>query len=187
MDNMQTFELEWLIGIGLGALVIGLLLGLAMGRTVFRGKKSLDMEAELEAAQEALKDYRAEVYDQFAETARKFDTLNESYNDLHRHLASSANVLLGDGVSTPLLRGPAEASDAEGAQANEPVADDDSIEGEAQPVETPPDTDAAEPKASEPEPEPEETNSTAEPAPEGAADTTATPESSKGAEPAPKP
>ena len=135
---MQTFELEWLIGVGLSALVIGLLVGLAMGRTVFRGKKSLDTEAELAAAQDAMKEYRAEVYDQFAETARKFDTLNDSYNDLHRHLASSANVLLGDGISTPLLRGPAETNAAEAAQADDAqdasATVDDSIEGQAEPI-----------------------------------------------------
>lgn len=125
---MSTYELEWLIGVGIGALIIGLLIGLVLGQTLFRSKKTRDVEQELETAQEALKDYRAEVYDQFAETARKFDTLNDSYNDLHRHLASSANTLLGDGMSAPLLRGPAEPAAAAATSAAETV---DPIEGHA--------------------------------------------------------
>lgn len=131
---MQTFELDALIGISIIALLVGFLIGLAMGRTVLRGKRSLNTEAELQASQEALTNYRAEVYDQFAQTARKFDTLNESYNDLHRHLASSANVLLGDGISTPLLRGPAEPvpeAEPKEVQAEETPVEEESVEEES--------------------------------------------------------
>lgn len=106
------YESEWVAGIGIAGLLIGLLLGIVVGRASFKGRRAKDLEDELETAQAALKDYRAEVYDQFAETARKFESLNSSYNDLHRHLASSASTLLGDGAGTPLLRGPSESDDA---------------------------------------------------------------------------
>lgn len=105
------YESEWVAGIGIAGLLVGLLLGILLGRSSFPGRRAKDLEAELETAQAALKDYRAEVYDQFAETARKFESLNTSYNDLHRHLASSASTLLGDGAGTPLLRGPVESDD----------------------------------------------------------------------------
>lgn len=51
---------------------------------------------ELEAKQGELDSYRLQVFEQFDETAQKFKTLNESYVDLHRHLAKSANLLCGD-------------------------------------------------------------------------------------------
>lgn len=105
------YESEWVAGIGIAGLLVGLLLGIVVGRASFKGRRAKDLEDELETAQTALKDYRAEVYDQFAETARKFESLNTSYNDLHRHLASSASTLLGDGAGTPLLRGPSEGND----------------------------------------------------------------------------
>ncbi len=117
------YELHWLIGVGVGALLLGAIIGLALGRTLIRSRKTKDLEASLETAETALRDYRAEVYDQFAETARKFETLNESYHELHRHLASSANVLLGEGISTPLLRGPAEAEPAKPAPASNAQAE----------------------------------------------------------------
>lgn len=128
------YELHWLIGVGVGALLLGAIIGLALGRTLIRSRKTKDLEASLETAETALRDYRAEVYDQFAETARKFETLNESYHELHRHLANSANVLLGEGISTPLLRGPAEAEPAEPAPASN---------AEAEPVPEPVATEAA--------------------------------------------
>ena len=106
--TMQTFTLSLaeLLALGIVLLVLGLLTGLALGRTSLRSQQTKDLEAKLDTAQNALSDYRAEVFDQYAETARKFERLNESYNDLHRHLASSATTLLGDGISTPLLQGP---------------------------------------------------------------------------------
>ncbi|MEM1231463.1 MAG: DUF1043 family protein [Pseudomonadota bacterium] len=127
------YESEWVAGIGIAALLVGLLVGIVLGRSSFTGRRAKDLEAELESAQNALTEYRAEVYDQFAETARKFETLNSSYNDLHRHLANSASTLLGDGAGTPLLRGPAE-----------PAEDGSTIEGDAATVESEPDPSADE-------------------------------------------
>lgn len=146
------YELHWLIGVGVGALLLGAILGLGLGRTLIRSKKTKDLEASLETAEMALRDYRAEVYDQFSETARKFETLNDSYHELHRHLASSANVLLGDGISTPLLRGPADADTADPATAtsaeSEPAPEPVATEaGTAEPMSQADDADAIEPVA----------------------------------------
>ncbi|MGI9326655.1 MAG: ZapG family protein [Pseudomonadales bacterium] len=141
------YELQWLIGVGVGALLLGALIGLALGRTLIRSRKTKDLEESLATAETALRDYRAEVYDQFAETARKFETLNDSYHELHRHLASSANVLLGDGISTPLLRGPVEAESADPTAAAsadvEPVAEP--VATEAATAEPMPQASAADP------------------------------------------
>lgn len=120
------YNSEWVAGVAIAALLLGLLLGVVLGRSSFSGRKTRDLEEELEASRKALEDYRSEVYDQFAETARKFETLNTSYNDLHRHLASSASTLLGDGGGAPLLKGPTESP--------LPESSGETIDGDAAPV-----------------------------------------------------
>lgn len=104
------YSFEWMIGVALVALAGGLGLGALLGQSMASSRKVKSLQEELEAAREAHSDYRAEVYDQFSETARKFERLNESYRDLHQQLATSAVALLGDTAGQPLLRGP-DASD----------------------------------------------------------------------------
>ena len=104
------YSFEWMIGVALVALAGGLGLGALLGQSMASSRKVKSLQEELEAAREAHSDYRAEVYDQFSETARKFERLNESYRDLHQQLASSAVALLGDAAVQPLLKGP-DASD----------------------------------------------------------------------------
>lgn len=97
---------EWLIGVGLGALLIGTLIGFVLRQFAFGGaRKERDLRSALESTQEELTDYRQQVYDEYEETARKFKTLTESYDDLHRHLANSAMTLVGDAAG-PLLEAP---------------------------------------------------------------------------------
>lgn len=100
------YSFEWMIGVALVALAGGLGLGTLLGQSLSSTRKVRTLQQELEAAQTELSDYRADVYDQFAETARKFERLNETYNDLHQQLATSASKLLGDTAGTPLLVGP---------------------------------------------------------------------------------
>ena len=94
--------------IGLGILIVGGLLVLAVGIAigiylpVGKAAHSKELAAQLEASQEELADYRREVYDQFASTAEKFKRLDESYHDLHKQLATSAVSLIGD-RGVPLL------------------------------------------------------------------------------------
>ncbi|MEM1433429.1 MAG: DUF1043 family protein [Pseudomonadota bacterium] len=104
------YSFEWMIGVALVALAGGLGLGALLGQSMASTRKVKSLQEELEAARDAHNDYRSEVYDQFSETARKFERLNESYRDLHQQLATSAVTLLGDTAGRPLLRGP-DASD----------------------------------------------------------------------------
>ena len=98
---------EWLIGLGLLGLVTGLGGGYLLATRVGAGAGRLrELEAELERARRELTDYRQEVVAQFSETARKFQTLNDSYTDLHQQLARSSSILCGD-VTGPLLAAPA--------------------------------------------------------------------------------
>ena len=94
---------ETLIGIGIACVVGGIILGLVGGRFLLRSKHAATLERELEEAQEALKNYKNDVFQQFGDTARKFEKLNESYADLHQQLATSASVLCADMPNLPLI------------------------------------------------------------------------------------
>ncbi len=80
--------------------------GYFIARITGTGRKTRDLQTQLEAKQAELDDYRREVFEQFGETARKFKTLNDSYVDLHRHLARSASLLCGDLGADTLLEAP---------------------------------------------------------------------------------
>lgn len=96
---------EWLIGLGVLGLAIGLGCGYLLAVRRGTGGRARQLEAQLTAARRELDEYRSEVVAQFSETARKFQTLNDSYTDLHEQLAKSSSVLCGD-LTGPLLEAP---------------------------------------------------------------------------------
>jgi uncharacterized membrane-anchored protein YhcB (DUF1043 family) len=101
-----VYGAEWLIGLGLLGLVAGLGGGfLLANRAGAGGSRARELESQLESARHELESYRQEVVNQFSETARKFQTLNDSYTDLHQQLAKSSSILCGD-VSGELLAAP---------------------------------------------------------------------------------
>lgn len=103
------YSLAWLVVVGVSAAVAGAAAGYLVAQVRSRARERIrDLEAELDKARDELAGYRREVFDQFAETARKFKALDESYSDLHRQLASSASLLCGEAAG-PLLAGPAAA------------------------------------------------------------------------------
>lgn len=112
-----------------GIAIVAMLVGLLIGRSTGKARKASDLADELEKTKEEFETYRGEVVQQFADTAGKFRTLNESYGDLHKQLATSAAVLCADRADDILLALP----DASGAStsdvddvidvAEEPVAD----------------------------------------------------------------
>ncbi len=128
---------EMLIGIGIACVLGGIILGLVAGRFLLRSKHAATLERELSEAQEALKEYKNEVFQQFGDTARKFEKLNESYADLHQQLATSASVLCADMPDVPLIA----SSIVPALQANEESTDatpqEDSTSGEAEQSTTP--------------------------------------------------
>lgn len=136
---------EMLIGIAAACAIGGILLGLIAGRYLLRSKHAATLERELNEAQDAMKEYKAEVFSQFGDTAKKFEKLNESYADLHKQLATSASVLLADMPDVPLLAG-----------SSTPSLDQD-IEGTADVEATTIDAEESvveEPAPEEPEPQP---------------------------------
>lgn len=99
----MNYTQEMLIGIGIACVVGGIILGLVAGRFFLRSKHAATLERELNEAKEEMKEYKNEVFQQFGDTARKFEKLNESYADLHQQLATSASVLCADMPDVPLL------------------------------------------------------------------------------------
>jgi uncharacterized membrane-anchored protein YhcB (DUF1043 family) len=122
------YSLAWLVVVGVTAAVAGAAVGYLVAQVRSQARERIqDLEAELGKAQDELAGYRREVFEQFAETARKFKTLDESYSDLHRQLASSASLLCGEAAG-PLLAGPADAPEItaqpEGPSVHEPQQPD---------------------------------------------------------------
>ena len=100
------YSLEWLIGsIFITALVCGLI-AYRLNTSSTTKKQALKLEEDLAETQAAFEAYRKEVFEEFSETATRFRTLNESYVDLHQHLARSANALCGEAAASSLLEAP---------------------------------------------------------------------------------
>ena len=125
------FSLGWIIGVGIVAGVSGVGFGIWYNQRSGAKERVLELEEQLASAQRVYEDYRQEVFDQFSDTAQKFQTLNESYVDLHQHLAKSANVLCGDMAAGSLLEGTLvsaltdERDDHEASESEEQIADAD--------------------------------------------------------------
>ncbi len=99
------FSLGWLIGVGIVAGLAGAGFGVWYNQRSGASKRVIELEEQLSSSQQVHEEYRQEVFDQFSDTAAKFQTLNESYVDLHEQLAKSANVLCGDMAAGSLLEG----------------------------------------------------------------------------------
>lgn len=100
------YSLAWLVVVGVTGAILGGWLGHLVARVRSKAAARIqELEAELESSRGEISGYRREVFDQFAETARKFKSLDESYNDLHRQLAASASLLCGEAAG-PLLEAP---------------------------------------------------------------------------------
>lgn len=77
----------WIIGVV--ALALGALIGYLLGRS---GNDSGQQQA-LEDAQQELAEYKEKVAGHFEETADLVNKMTESYRDVYKHLASSAQTL----------------------------------------------------------------------------------------------
>jgi uncharacterized membrane-anchored protein YhcB (DUF1043 family) len=102
-----VYGLAWLIVWALLGVAAGAALGVAFAtrRSNAAVGRTRELEAQLESARSDLSQYRQEAVAQFTETARKFQSLNDAYTDLHQQLAKSSSILCGD-ISSPLLEAP---------------------------------------------------------------------------------
>lgn len=110
--------MEWLIVLALIGLAAGGGIGYLLASRGSGGKRQL--ESDLQAARQELQEYRQAVVSEFSDTARKFQTLNDAYRDLHEQLARSSSTLCGD-ITGPLLEAPAGHQDVIPADVRERV------------------------------------------------------------------
>jgi len=94
-----VYEINALIMTGLACFVIGGVAGMLFANL---GKKPIeqrhDLEEHLAESQQQLKDYQQEVTAHFSKTAELVRELNQSYRDVHTHLAHGAQNLAGMNV-----------------------------------------------------------------------------------------
>ncbi|MDX1452798.1 MAG: DUF1043 family protein [Oleiphilaceae bacterium] len=100
---MSEFTIQALSGIGL--FFLGVILGALFQRTSQGSEsgKSKRLEQKLAELQDSYTKYQAEVSAHFMETARKVQTLNESYRDVHAQLAKGASRLCSEGEADDFL------------------------------------------------------------------------------------
>ena len=86
--------MESMLVVGIAALAIGLALGWAAARTTGnRNVRQRRLAQQLDALQTAHTRYQAQVNEHFMETAELIRRLNDSYRDVHQHLAKGASKL----------------------------------------------------------------------------------------------
>ena len=93
------YSLEILIAAGAALLILGLAIGMLLGRrTSTAGQKYREVERKLDEVLQDKKAYEDEVVEHFSDTAKLLNNLTESYRDVHNHLAKGAATLcLGEG------------------------------------------------------------------------------------------
>ncbi|MCV6614321.1 MAG: DUF1043 family protein [Cellvibrionaceae bacterium] len=98
------YELFHLILVGAGMIVAGIIIGLAIGRsTSAQSRASKDLKEQLDQQQEQQREYQQEVAEHFVETAKLVNQMNQSYKEVHEHLANSALKLSNPEISRQLL------------------------------------------------------------------------------------
>ena len=102
------YSLEILVAAAAGILIVGLLIGLLLGRRSSPGnQKYREVERKLDQVLQDKKAYEDDVVEHFSDTAKLLNNLTESYRDVHNHLARGAATLCqGEGpVALERLQG----------------------------------------------------------------------------------
>jgi len=101
--------MSWIIGL------ISFLIGAALGALLFRAFRSdeakvKNLQAELQSLSEEHEIYKSSVHSHFSNTARLFNDMTESYRNVYLHMATGAQILCPDYISSQLtLSGDAKA------------------------------------------------------------------------------
>ena len=76
------------------SLAVGIIIGIVGTRLLSaNGKKTAKMEKHLTDTENKMNSYKQEVSQHFEKTAMLIDELNESYRNVHNHLADAAHSL----------------------------------------------------------------------------------------------
>jgi uncharacterized protein len=98
-----VLSLESLVVVGLIALLVGVGVGILIGRNWMMPEKHREIEQSLAEAQRELETYQHNVTQHFADTAQKVRDLTQSYKELHEHLALGAMQLTNTEVGRQLF------------------------------------------------------------------------------------
>ena len=89
---------------GVGLFFLGVLVGAVFHRSVQgEASKNKRLEQKLAELQETHTKYQADVSEHFMSTARAVNTLNQSYKDVHDHLAKGASRLCNEEQANDFL------------------------------------------------------------------------------------
>lgn len=101
------YEMETIIAVGLGAIIIGIAIGLLIAqRTAPSRQSQRELENHLTEMQQQQQNYQHEVTEHFAETSQLLDQLAGSYRDVHNHLAKGAQILAGESAADAIQKLP---------------------------------------------------------------------------------
>ncbi|MDF1832112.1 MAG: DUF1043 family protein [Porticoccaceae bacterium] len=90
--------------IALTSLIIGLVIGILIGRTFSNATKQRQtLTEELRKKDNELKTYQHKVTEHFITTSELVNNLTHSYKEVHQHLADSAMTLTNPEISNKLL------------------------------------------------------------------------------------
>lgn len=125
-----------LLLVGAGALIVGIVIG----KLVASGSSAnSEMAEELKQTQAELEEYKEKVTEHFSKTAELVNNMTESYRDVYRHLADSADQLCGNEQFSLRLESnlnKAAAIEAKAEAPAKPVTSPESVQAEAMPDES---------------------------------------------------
>lgn len=97
------FALESLLIIAVITLVVGIAIGVVIGRSWIPPEQQKALEQRLASAKDELDSYQQDVAKHFIETSKRVTELSQSYRDLHEHLAKGALNLASTDIGRQLL------------------------------------------------------------------------------------
>jgi uncharacterized protein len=98
-----VYSLELVLIIAVVALLVGLGLGVLLGRVRFGQGASNQLANRLQQTEAELENYQHQVAKHFVDTSQRISDLTQSYRDLHQHLADGAARLASPDISRKLL------------------------------------------------------------------------------------
>lgn len=97
------FALESLIVIAVITFIVGIIIGVVVGRAWVPPERQKDLEQRLSTAKDDLDAYQQSVAEHFLETSKRVGELTQSYRDLHEHLSKGALNLTNTDIGRQLL------------------------------------------------------------------------------------
>lgn len=97
------FSLESFFMIGFVMLIVGVIIGIVIGRSWIPPTQQKELEQRLSDSKKELNDYQQGVAQHFVETSQKVSELTQSYRDLHEHLTKGALQLSNSEIGREVL------------------------------------------------------------------------------------